>query len=317
MDNSREHLPDVRVFVCVAEQSSFTRAAQVLNTSTAAVSRAIKRLEQTVGVQLVNRTTRRVGLTDLGEELYARSSLALQQLDRALAAAKSSRNEARGLLRITSAISFGRRFVVPVVNDFRVLYPDVEIDFSLTDDVQDLVEHGPDIAIRGGLPTDARLIARKLAPMPMYVCASPSFLKRYRAPTQPEGLREVPCIQFRFRGTGQIHAWEFSREGKTFALDVPGSLCVDDNEALCEAAAAGLGFAQLAGYVAVGPIRQGKLVPVLLDYLDTSRLFCVSYVNRSDLQPLRDTLFVDLLVKRLTDTSQFSLTQEEIVALRG
>lgn len=307
----------MRVFACVADQLSFTEAARVLKTSTAAVSRSIKRLEQAVGVQLVNRTTRRVGLTDLGAELYGRSAQALQQLDRALATAKSSRNEASGLLRITSAISFGRRFVVPVVNDFRVLYPDVEIDLSLTDDVQDLVEQGRDIAIRGGLPGDARLISRKLAPMPMYVCASPSLLNRYQPPARPEDLRMLPCIQFRFRGTGQPHAWEFSREGKTFVLDVPGSLCLDDNEALCEAALAGLGFVQLAGYVAVGPIRRGELVPVLLDVLDASRLFCVSYVNRSDLQPLRDTLFVDLLVKRLADPTQFALTQEDFAALRA
>ncbi|MBA2676543.1 LysR family transcriptional regulator [Ramlibacter sp.] len=315
MDNNHALLPDLRVFACVVEQGSFTLAARLLNTSTAATSRSVRKLEDAVGVQLLNRTTRRVGTTDMGAELYARCRSGLRQLDQAITEVRNSRTEARGLMRVTSSLSFGHRFVAPAVIDFRMLHPDIEIELSLTDDVLDLVESGFDIAVRGGLPNDARLIARKLAPLPMYVCASPAFLKRNPAPRRPQDLRGAQCIRFRLRGANQPFAWEFmDGSGQRFAVEVQGPLGLDDIEAVCDAAVAGLGFAQLPGYVAVQPIRDGKLVPLLLGDLDASRLFAVTYLNRSDMQPLRDTLFVKHLGTRLADPQPFLLSAKELRA---
>jgi LysR family transcriptional regulator for bpeEF and oprC len=314
MDNNLDLLADLRVFACVVEHSSFTRAARLLNTSTAAISRAVRRLEEAVGVQLLNRTTRRVGVTEMGSELFRRSQGGLRQLQQAIAEVKSSRTEARGLLRVTSSLTFGRRFVAPAVIDFRLLYPDIEVELSLNDGVVDLVESGFDIAVRGGHPNDARLISRKLAPLPMYTCASPAFLRRQKVPRTPEDLREVDCVRFRFRSSSQQLAWEFAEGAKRYALEVQGPLYVDDIEAACEAAVAGLGFVQLPGYVALPSIREGKLVPVLLDYLDASRLFAVTYLNRSEMQPLRDTLFVKHLSVCLSDPEAFTLTAKELRA---
>jgi DNA-binding transcriptional LysR family regulator len=317
MDNNHSLLPDLRVFVLVVEQGSFTRAARLLNMSTSAASRSVRRLEEAIGLQLLNRTTRRVGLTDLGSELHERCQSGLRQLQQAITEVKGNRTQAQGLLRVTSSLTFGRNFVVPAVNDFRVLYPEIEVDLSLTDDVVELVDSGMDIAVRGGMPRDGRLISRKLAPLPLYVCASPAFLRRHRRPNRIEDLQSHECIRFRFRSSGAELAWEFVRNRSRVALDVRGRLCFDDIEAVRDAAIAGLGFAQLPGYVAVKPIREGALVPLLLEYLDISRLFAVTYLNRSERQPLRDKLFVDHLSARLGDATPFMLSAEEVRRFGG
>lgn len=314
MDNNHELFPHLRVFVAVIELGSFTLAARHLRTSTAAISRAVKQLEEQVGVKLINRTTRRLGATDAGLELYARCGPGLRQLQSAISAIKSSRTEARGLLRVTCPLGFGRRFVAPAVLTFRRSYPDIEVDLSLDDTFIDLVESGIDIAIRGGVQEDARLITRRLAPMPMYVCASPAYLRRAPPPATPADLRAADCIRFRFRSTGQLLAWEFANQGARYSIDVHGPLTIDDIEVALAAAIAGEGFAQLPGYVAVEAIRQGRLRPVLLSHLDASRSFSLTYVNRSDRQPLRDTLFVAHLAQAMAHEDPFALNAAELAA---
>ena len=312
MDNNHGLLPDLRVFAAVVEHNGFTAAARQLGTSTAAISRAIRRLEQEMGSPLLHRTTRRVGLTEMGARLHAQSHERLRELQRALDDVRNSRSEPRGVLRVTCASTFGRRFVTQAVIDFRILYPEIEVDFTLSDDIADLVTSGYHVAIRGGRPRTARLISRPLAPSPLYTCASPALLQRFPAPRRAEDFRGKPCIGFRFRGTGEKLAWEFFEDGKHLAVDVQPGLWVDDMEVACEAALAGLGFAQITGYVALDHIRAGRLVPVLPHTADTSRSFSVVYVNRSEVLPLRDRLFVEHLLVSAADRSIFQLTDEEL-----
>lgn len=312
MDNNHGLLPDLRVFACVAEYSSFTVAARQLGTSTAAISRAIRRLEQELGGPLLHRTTRRVGLTEMGSRLYGQSHDRLRELERALDDVKSSGTEARGLLRVTCAQTFGRRVVTQAVIDFRILYPEIEVELTLTDDIADLVTSGFHVAIRGGRPSTGRHIARPLAPAPLYTCAAPELLKRFAAPRRPEDFRALPCIGFRFRSTGEKLAWEFVEDGRHLVVDVKSGLWVDDTEVACEAAQAGLGFAQLPGYVALDAIRAGRLIPVLPHTAAKDRSFSVVYLNRSDKQPLRDRLFVEHLLISASDTSLFQLTAAEL-----
>jgi DNA-binding transcriptional LysR family regulator len=314
MDINHDLFPDLRVFVTVIDRGSFTLAARALGTSTAAISRSIKRLEEALGVKLINRTTRRLGATDAGMELHGRCVPGLRQLQSAIAAVKGSRSEARGLLRVTCPLAFGRRFVAPAVLAFRRIHPDIEVDLSLDDTLVDLVDRGIDIAVRGGVPEDARLITRPLAPMPMYVCASPAYLRRSPPVRKLADLRAAECIGFRFRSSGQPLAWEFTTLGARHAVEVTGRLTVDDIEVACAAAIAGEGLAQLPGHVAVDAVRRGQLVPVLLDHLDTSRSFALTYVNRSDQQPLRDSLFVAHLAHALADERLFMLDAAEVQA---
>ena len=311
MNNNLELLPHLRIFCMVVENRSFTSVANVLDSTTSQISRRVKWLETQLGVQLLNRTTRTVGTTDEGAALYQSCRSALDHLQSALLAVKQSRTEASGLLRITSSVAFGRRFVAPAVAVFRKRYPAVEVDLSLTDDIVDLVESGIDIAIRGGSPDDSRLIVRDLAPLPMYVCATPSYLATHGTPSTPAELADHMCIRYRFRSSRRIMDWEFASGDERFSIPVSGPLCIDDIESVCDAAIAGEGLAQLPGYIAVASIRSGALIPVLLDHLDVSRRFSLTYVNRSELQPLRDSLFVTEISSALSDKKPFALSNEE------
>ena len=317
MDNNHDLLPDLRVFTSVVEHSSFTGAAKQLGTSTAVISRAIRRLEQELGGPLLHRTTRRVGLTEMGSRLYGQSHERLRELERALDDVKNSGAEARGLLRVTCAQTFGRRFVTRAVIDFRILYPEIDVELTLSDDLADLVASGFHIAIRGGQPSTGRHIARPLAPAPLYTCAAPEVLKRFAAPRRPEDFRALPCIGFRFRSTGEKLAWKFFEDGQHVILDVKSGLWFDDTEVVCEAALAGLGFAQLPGYVALDAIREGRLIPVLAHTAATDRSFSVVHLNRSDKQPLRDRLFVEHLLMSASDKSRFQFTAAELKQWAG
>lgn len=312
MDINPGLLPDLGVFTLVVENSSFTAAAKHLGTSTAAISRAIRRLERELGGPLLHRTTRRVGLTEMGARLYGQSHERLRELQHALDDVKNSGTEARGLLRVTSAQSFGRCFVMQAVIDFRILYPEIDVELTLSDDIADLVTSGFHVAIRGGRPSTGRHIARRLAPAPLYTCAAPALLQRCVAPRRPEDFRALPCIGFRFRSTGERLAWEFAEDGRLLTVDVKSGLWVDDTEAACEAALAGLGFAQLPGYAVLDAIRAGRLVPVLPHTATASRSFSVVYLNRSEQQPLRIRLFVDHLLASASDSSRFQLTAAEL-----
>ena len=312
MDNNLELLPDLRVFVAVVEHNGFTAAAHQLGTSTAAISRAIRRLEARLGGPLLHRTTRRVGLTERGASLYGQSHEQFRALDHALNDVKHSGTEPRGLLRVTCAQTFGRRIIAPAVLDFRILYPDIEIELHLSDDFTDLMTGSFHVAIRGSKPTTGRHIARPLAPAPLYTCAAPALLRRHAAPQRVEDLRAQPCLGLRLRGTGDKLAWEFADHGRTCTMEVKAGLWVDDSEVLRDAALAGLGFAQLPGYLAVPAIRAGTLVPVLPHTVATERAFTLQYLQRSAQQPLRARLFVEHLLATLSDPSRFALSAQEL-----
>lgn len=313
MSNNRGLLPHLRVFVLVAEKRSFTAAANELGASTAAVSRSIQRLESEIGWPLFRRTTRRVGLTPMGARLYEDCRESIRALQRAVQDVRAAESQPAGALRVSCAHTFGRRFVAPAVIDFRILYPEIQVELTLTDDLVDLVDGDCDVAIRGGRPRDARLISRALAPLPLYTCASPSLLQRYPAPRRVDELRHLPCIGFRFRSTRASLPWEFIEHGQRQTLQPSCDLWVDDMDVAYEAAIAGLGFAQLSGYVAVSAIRSGELIPVLPQSVDASRSFSIVYLNRRDVQPLRARLFIDHLLTCASDPGLFALSQAELL----
>lgn len=304
---NRHQLADLAIFIAVAEACSFTEAARELQTSTAAISRSISRLERHFKARLINRTTRRMGLTELGADLFERSRVHVLGAGNAMLEVAKNRHEPVGLLRVTCAHTFGKHIVAPAVVDFSILYPNIEIELTLSDDIADLVSSGHDIAIRGGLPHDDRLVARPLASLPMYVCASPELLRRYPVPQQPEDLKKLPCVRFQFRSTGEELEWEFSREDHRFKLAVTGPLRFDDLDAVCEAALAGVAYVQLPGYLALPHLRAGRLVQVLADSVDASRKFHLTYVNRTGLQPLKDKLFIEHMLTCCADRNQFEL----------
>jgi len=316
MNNNIAPLAELQVFAAVAEQKSFTRAAHQLGSSTAAVSRVIRRLETRLGGKLLHRTTRSVGLTELGESLHMRTRAGIGELESALRDVRAEPGALSGKVRLTCAHTFGRHFVAPALVDFRILYPEIELDLQLDDELADLVTSGANVAIRGGHPRDERVLSRHLAPLPLYACGSPALLRRYR-PTSASDFLQVPCVAFRFRRTHEMLAWEFVENGEHATLQPPSGLVVDDFDVALEAAIGGVAFAQLPGYIALPAIRKGELIPVLPRSVHASRSFTINCLRRSAEQPLRERLLIEHLLLQAKDESQFSLTKQELAKWSG
>jgi DNA-binding transcriptional LysR family regulator len=308
-------LPELAVFCRVVQAGGFSAAADLCDVPVSTVSRALARLETALGVRLLNRTTRQVAVTDDGKDLYARCATHLHAIGDALMSTRDSKATPGGTLRISSAATFGRRHIAPLVGEFMNRYPDISVELFLDDRIADPIADGVDICICGGRPEATGYIVRPLAPMPMYVCASPHYLKSRPILQAPEEIAAHRCVRFRSRGTGKVQRWEFRRDGEFLALDAPGNLLLDDEELVCHSVLNGAGLGQLPGYIAIPEIRAGKLVPVMLDYLDESRYFYLQYVNREQRQPLRISLFIRFVLEAISGDRSFRLDAEEWIQL--
>jgi DNA-binding transcriptional LysR family regulator len=260
--NSMQNLEDVAVFVRVVDLGSFTRAAEALATSQPVVSKTVTRLEQRLGVRLLNRTTRRISLTEAGAELYRQSSKALAMLDDAQTSIGRFQEEPRGTLRISAPTSFTVLELKHRLAGFLVRYPHVTLDLVLEDRVVDLTEEGYDAAIRIGVLASSSVVARRLAPCRQVICASPAYLERCGVPEDADDLLNHNCIVYTLGRDAR--AWRMlDAEGKERQLPVRGNAYV--NSGLLEQAFAveGLGLAILPTFYVGDALRAGTLVRVL------------------------------------------------------
>lgn len=287
-------------FVRVAAAGSFSQAARQLGVSTVAVSRNVQRLESELGVRLLNRTTRHVSLTEEGRTLFETSRTALAELEAAHDTVAERRTEPEGPVRVTAAGAFGRLYVLPLLGEFRARYPRIEVELSLASRIVDTMAEGCDVDIRFGRVPDSNTVVRKLADVPRFVCASPQYLMRHGAPQTPGQLSAHECIRYRSSASGRPRRWEFGRGSEVVGYDVHGHLILNDILAVCDAAVAGLGLAQLATFIATPHIRDGGLVPVLTDYAPPLFPVSLCYPARR-LQPARARAFVDFVVERLAN----------------
>jgi DNA-binding transcriptional LysR family regulator len=295
-----ESIRGITAFVRVASSGSFSQAARQLGVSTVAVSRNVQRLESELGVRLLNRTTRRVSLTEEGRTLFETSRGALAELEAAHDSIVERRSEPAGLVRITSATVFGRLYVLPLLSEFRARYPRIEVELSFTDRLIDMVAESYDIGIRIGEIPESNTVVRKLADVPRFVVASPQYLTRCGAPQTAGQLAAHECIRYRSIASGRPMRWEFGRGRETQGYDVRGHLILNDILAVCDAAIAGLGLAQLATFIATPHIREGRLVPVLTRYAPP--LFPISlYYPARRLLPARARVLIDFILQRLTN----------------
>lgn len=257
-----DNLEDIAVFVKVVDVGSFTGAAEALDTSQSAVSRSVTRLEQKLGVRLLNRTTRRINLTEAGTELYRKAAAALTQIDDAQLDIARYQAEPRGTLRISAPTSFTVLQLRRRLARFLERYPHVTLDLVLEDHVVDLVEDGYDAAIRVGTLSSSTLIARRLAPCQQVFCASPSYLERHGAPEVVEDLAKHNCIVYTLGRDARL--WRvIAEDGREVQLPVRGNAYV--NSGLLELAFAieGTGIALLPTFYVGDALREGKLVRVL------------------------------------------------------
>lgn len=289
-----QDLSRIRAFVQVFDAGGFSAAARQHGRSKALLSKYVTDLEDYLGVRLMNRTTRKLSLTEAGEVYYREASQLLQQLDELDATISDQTAEPRGLVRISAPRNLGETALAPAIFAFMAKNPMVTIDLRLEDRFVDLVEEGIDVALRIAVLADSSLIARKISDIRMVVCASPALLAKHGTPATGEALRSLPCI-LDTNMAGHTN-WRFSDKGRHYSVHVSGPVRVNSPVAAVEAALAGLGFAAVPFYVAEPLIAAGRLVPVLEDQmLDGASLQAV-YPHRRHLAGKVRAL-IDHLVK--------------------
>src|SRR3954469_3392639 len=256
----------MQVFAQVVETGSFAKAAERLALSTSAASRHIAELETHLQTRLLNRTTRRVSLTESGRAFYERAVQLLADLAEAKQEASSAAVVPRGTIRLTTAVNFGVRHIGPAIAEFLGRHPEVRFDVSLSDRVVDLVEEGFDLAIRVGPPGADNLVARKLGETRLVPCAPPQYLAKHGAPKTPEDLAQHDCFTYEYVSPRQV--WRFrDRAGAERSVRVAGRLHSNNGDLLAEVAANGIGIVFEPAFI-VGPdVRAGRLVPLLQEFV--------------------------------------------------
>src|SRR5262245_5185422 len=292
-----QDLRGLAIFVKVAERRSFVRAAGDLGITPSGVSNAISRLEERLGVRLLARTTRRVSLTQDGAGFFERCREILADLKEAELVLKETRLKPSGRLRIDLPVSFGRLKIVPLLGPFQAKYPDIELAVSSTDRYVDLVEEGIDVCVRFGVLQDSSLMARRLTETRFRVVGAPSYLARFGHPRKPDDLRVHNCLALAQRDTRLARHWRFVVGGKETTIPPSGNMSFSDGAAVCDAACAGYGLAQVHGYYIDDALAAGRLKPVLEKFRPAADAIWLVYPPTRHLSP-KVRAFIDFMVGR-------------------
>ncbi|CAN7679660.1 LysR family transcriptional regulator [Paraburkholderia sp. 22099] len=288
-------LDDMRIFVATVDAHNFTAAARRLALSKQFVSRRVMALEEALGVQLLIRNTRKLAVTELGQEFYERAKRILGEVEDAEQAMSLRRAGPRGLLRVSAPMSFGMTHLSPLVAAFLREHGDVRFDMELSDRTADVVGEGFDMAIRIGTLADSTLIAQKLVDVRMVACCSPGYRRRRGAPAAPADLQRHACLLY---GHGGAVNWEFIVEGAHKSIEVHGPLRANNGELIRDAAVAGLGIARLPDFIVADALKSGKLVTVLEEFLPAAAsVYAVYPQHRQSSLTIR--AFVEFLRKHL------------------
>ena len=295
----------MQTFARVVEQGSFARAAERLGVSTSAVSRSVSELEAHLGVRLLNRTTRRLSLTDSGTAFLERTVQLLADLEEAEAAVSAAAAAPRGTLRMTCAITFGERHVAPAVAEFAHRHPQLRFDLELSDRVVDIVDEGFDLAIRIGSPGSQALIARRIGETQLICCASPGYLAQHGVPRVPEDLARHRCLSYAYLAVRDV--WSFRDEsGAPRSVRIAGSLVANNGRFLAEIAAAGGGVTQEPDFILGDELAAGRLVPVLAEFAPAALPIYVVYPSRRHLSA-KVRAFVDFIAARFAGDAPWRL----------
>ncbi len=294
-----ESLSDIAVFVQVVHSGSFTGAADKLGLSKSVVSKYVSRLEDRLGARLLNRTTRRLSLTESGRAFYQRSRNALEQIEEAEAEVSRLQGEPRGELRLSCPMSFGILHVAPQLAGFMARYPELSVDMVLDDRQVDLVDQGFDLAIRIGELPDSSLVARRLGPCRHVVCGSPDYFARHGVPMSPEDLSEHSALTYRYQDSPA--EWRFiGDDGSHHQVAINSQLQMNNSLALREAVLKGAGVTLTPTFVVGGDIRAGRLRPALTRYKTLQISIYAVYPQRKHLSP-KVRAFVDYLAEKIQD----------------
>lgn len=282
----------INEFVAVYESESFTQASRQLDCSTAQVSRQVSQLEKRLGSKLFYRTTRKVSATEAGQIFYQHCRQILDALDNAERTLTDLQASPRGKLKITAPVAYGESHIVPLLNNFMLRHPDLELQCHLTNQTLDLVTEGYDLAIRLGRLGDSSMIARRLSRRRLYVCASPDYLARYGEPHTLSELNHHSCLQ------GTLDYWRFRSQGQERNLRIHGRIRCNSGHALLDAALKGLGIVQLPDYYVDEALNKGQLISLLNPFQGEDEGIWALYPQNRLLSP-KVRLLVDYLIDSL------------------
>lgn len=294
-----DSLTDIAVFNQVVESGSFTAAAERLSLSKGVVSKYVSRLEQRLGARLLNRTTRRLSLTEVGRAFHDRSRRALQEIEDAEIEVSRMQGEPRGVLRINAPMSFGVLHVAPAIPEFLAAYPELSVDMHLDDRKVDVIEGGFDVSIRISDLPDSSLIARRVGPCRHVVVASPDYLARHGPPRHPSELAAHNIIAYQYQASA--HEWHFQAQGEApVRVSVSGSIQMNNSLALRAALLNGAGITRTPTFVVGRDVQEGALQPLLTSYATLEVSIYLVYPQRQHLAP-KVRAFVDFMQNRIAD----------------
>jgi DNA-binding transcriptional LysR family regulator len=289
-------LEEMQAFLRTAEAQSFTAAAQRLGLSKSMVSQRVADLEARLGVRLLNRTTRRLSLTEAGQAFFDGCGRAIREVEDAEEAASRHGAELRGTLRLAAPLSFALLHLRPAMLDFMTEHPQLEVNLDMDDRVVDLVQGGYDMALRIGKLPDSSLVARRLATSRTTICASPAYLAARGRPDHPAQLSNHDCLLY--AGTGRADHWSFLIDGQWAAIPVRGRLQANNGDMLLAAAIAGYGIALLPSFLTGGAFERGDLVCLLPGFATPGGAIHAVYPPARQVSQ-RVRAFSDFLVERL------------------
>jgi DNA-binding transcriptional LysR family regulator len=292
-------LAAMETFIRIVDRGSLTAAAAALDTSLPSVVRALAALERELGVRLLNRTTRRIHLTDEGAQYLERCRAILSAVQETEAAFTSGRAEPQGRLAVTAAVLFGRRYVAPIVSDFLRRHPKVSAELLFVDRLVNLIEEGMDVAVRIARLPDSSLVAIPVGKVRRVVCASPEYLRRRGTPRTPQDLREHDCI--RHTGNARRADWQFRVGRRAVAVPVNAVLSCSDIDSSLDACVSGHGLGMFLSYQTAAYRREKKLA-YLLEEFETEPVPVQVVYAQSRLVTGTVRAFVDKCVGRLRNT---------------
>ncbi|WP_245986050.1 LysR family transcriptional regulator [Azospirillum thermophilum] len=293
-----QDLNDTIAFVKVVVEGSFTKAARRLRLPKTTLSRKVRDLEQRLGIQLLHRTTRRIGLTEAGTVYFERCRRIAEELEQAESAVAQLRDAPRGWLRVTTPPSFGMKVIAPLMPDFRASYPDVRIDLVLSHETLDLVARDIDVAIRMGPLQDSSMAARKLGALSRHVYAAPAYCASHGAPAHPDDLVRHATLASMTARRPTGHVWRLARAGEVRDVALDPVMTADDPEMLIPALLAGGGLV-LATDFSMRPYRSAGQVVRVLDGWAASDVDLHAVFPGGRVQPPKVRSFLDFLVARI------------------
>lgn len=300
-----DRLSAMTAFAKVVELGSFARAADRLSVSTSAVSRQVADLESHLDVRLLNRTTRRLSLTEAGQAFFERCVQLLADLEEVESSVRSVAVEPKGTLRVTCGVTFGERYLAPAIAEFAARHAQVSFDLDLSDRAVDLVEEGFDLAIRIGAVGHQALVSRRIATTQFVCCASPGYLARHPAPVTPADLEQHACLGYTYAAV--TSAWTFeARDGSRHSPRINPRHRTNNGRMLAELAVAGLGIVLEPDFIVAPEVRSGRLHRLLSGYQPPRSAIAAVYPSRRHLSAKVRT-FVGFLAARFAKEQEWAL----------